>query len=280
MADRPQNPFPGDDAGGDVPGNAAPLTRAGQEPNDPASPDRRMRPAGNGSRGPSPRAMSDIVVASAKVAAIVEAAERAAEDLRLKTEDRARERIAEADRAANLRVDAADAEARDLLDAARREAAALTAEAQEAVRHIHERASLARDEAERRKIDAIQEARDEAASVKAAADVYAEDVKRKAKTDARDIIAEAHDAARGVLRDGTQLSGHLEELSESLRRNAERLLNDVKLAHGRLTADLDQATPTGLPEPVKSRRVEEPPPERPTSSTTELEVPEFLPRRR
>jgi hypothetical protein len=265
MADRPQNPFPGDDAGGDVPGNAAPLTRAGQEPNDPASPDRRMRPAGNGSRGPSPRAMSDIVVASAKVAAIVEAAERAAEDLRLKTEDRARERIAEADRAANLRVDAADAEARDLLDAARREAAALTAEAQEAVRHIHERASLARDEA---------------ASVKAAADVYAEEVKRKAKTDARDIIAEAHDAARGVLRDGTQLSGHLEELSESLRRNAERLLNDVKLAHGRLTADLDQATPTGLPEPVKSRRVEEPPPERPTSSTTELEVPEFLPRRR
>ena len=44
--------------------------------------------------------MSDIQIASEKVAAIVEAAERAAEELRTTTEQRARERIAEADRAA------------------------------------------------------------------------------------------------------------------------------------------------------------------------------------
>ncbi|HWH93606.1 MAG TPA: hypothetical protein VNT03_07075 [Baekduia sp.] len=197
-----------------------------------------------GSTGSS-RAMSEISVASAKVAAIVEAAERAAEDLRLKTEARVRERIAEADRAADLRVEAAEAEARDLIDAARREAAAVQAEAREGVRVIHERAAQAREEAEHRKVAAVSEAQSEAARVRADADAYAEEIKRAAKDDARAIIAEAHAAARGVLHDGSELSGHLQELGDSLHRNAERLLNDVKLTHARLTADLDQATPAG-----------------------------------
>ena len=96
------------------------------------------------------RPMSEISVASAKVAAIVEAAERAAEDLRLKTEEKVRERIAEADRAADLRVEAAEAEAREILDAARREAAAAEAKAREGVRLTHERAAQAREEAEQR----------------------------------------------------------------------------------------------------------------------------------
>jgi hypothetical protein len=230
------------------------------------------------------RPMSAISVASAKVAAIVEAAERAADDLRLKTEDRARERIAEADRAADLRVEAAEAEARELVDAARRQAAALQAEAKEGVRLIHERATQAREEAERRKAAAVQEAQEEAARVRADADTYAEDTKRNAKADAREIIAEAHDAARGVLHDGSTLSGHLQELSASLNRNAERLLNDVKLAHARLTADLDQATPAGPAEPVprasrgsSTDRASTPPRRRPDG---DLDVPEFVPGRR
>jgi hypothetical protein len=236
------------------------------------------------SMGPS-KPLSEISVASAKVAAIVEAAERAAEDLRLKTEERVRERIAEADRAANLRVEAAEAEARELLDAARREAAAVEAEAREGVRLIHERAGQARDEAERRKVAAVQEAQEEAARVRADADAYADDAKRNAKVDAREVLAEAHGAARAVLHDGTELSGHLQELSDSLHRNAERLLNDVKLAHARLTADLDQATPAGRVDPAPrssrgdaaSARTTPPPRSRPDD---DLEVPEFLPGRR
>jgi hypothetical protein len=191
------------------------------------------------------RPVSEISVASAKVAAIVEAAERAAEDLRLKTEERVRQRIAEADRAAELRVEAAEAEAADIIDAARRAAAAAEADAREGVRLIHERAAEAREEAERRKLTAIDEAKAEAARIRADADAYAAETKRTAKSDARDVIAEAHDAARDVLHDGTTLSSHLQELSDSLHKNAERLLNDVKLAHARLTADLDQAAPAG-----------------------------------
>ncbi len=124
------------------------------------------------------------------------------------------------------------------MDAARREAAALEAEAREGVRLIHERATQARSEAEARKAAAVAEAGEEALRVRAAADAYAEETQADAKRAAREIIAEAHGAARDVLHDGTTLSGHLQELSDSLHRNAERLLNDVKLAHARLTADL------------------------------------------
>ena len=234
------------------------------------------------------RPLSEISVASAKVAAIVEAAERAAEDLRLKTEEKVRERIAEADRAADLRVEAAEAEAREIKDAAKREAAAAQAEAREGVRQIHENATKVRDEAEARKAAAVAEAQQEAATVRADAEAYAEDVKRSAKSDARDIIAEAHDAARGVLHDGTTLSGHLEELSDSLRRNAERLLNDVKLAHARLTADLDQATPAGAadPAPRASRGTDSTDgaptarPSRRSGTDPDFDVPEFVPGRR
>jgi hypothetical protein len=231
---------------------------------------------------PFTRPPSEISVASAKVAAIVEAAERAAEDLRLKTEDKARERIAEADRAADLRVEAAEAEAREIVDTSRREAAALQADAREAVRHIHERAAAAREEAERRKVAAVQEAQDEAARLRAEADAYAEDVKRSAKADAREIIQEAHDAARGVLHDGSMLSGHLQELSDSLRRNAERLLNDVKLAHARLTADLDQAAPAGPidPAPRASRGGPGPDAVPRSGHDGDFDIPEFLPGRR
>ncbi|HWI72619.1 MAG TPA: hypothetical protein VNT55_11745 [Baekduia sp.] len=235
------------------------------------------------------RPLSEISVASAKVAAIVEAAERAAEDLRIKTEEKVRSRIAEADRAADLRVEAAEAEAREIVDAARREAAGAEASAREAVRAIHERAAQAREEAEAARSATLAAASSEAARVRGEAESYAEETKREARDEARAIIAEAHAAARGVLNDGTELSGHLNELSDSLRRNAERLLNDVKLAHARLTADLDQAAPAGSVDtaPRASRGGAAPgfaspatasPRRRP--SDDDFEVPEFLPGRR
>jgi hypothetical protein len=230
------------------------------------------------------RRLSEISVASAKVAAIVEAAERAAEEMRIKTEEKVRSRIAEADRAVELRVQAAEAEAREILDAARAEAAGVEAEARENVRAIHERAAQAREEAERRKTELVAEAGNEASRVRADADHFAEEARREAREEARAILAEAHGAARGVLEDGTELSGHLSELSESLRRNAERLLNDVKLAHARLTADLDQATPPGgsidtAPRAARAT-TSRPAPSRRGPSDDDFEVPEFLPGRR
>jgi cell division septum initiation protein DivIVA len=237
--------------------------------------------------GLGPSRPSGISVASAKVAAIVEAAERAAEDLRLKTEERVRERIAEADRAADLRVEAAEAEAREIVEAAQREADALVQQARRDVQGVHDEAARARSEAEA-----------EAARVRAEVEAYAKEAKQAARDDARAIIAEAQAAARGVLTDGTELSGHLNELGDSLRRNAERLLNDVKLAHARLTADLDQAAPAGVdsaprasrgaaPAPAPgfaSRPSDEPrPPRRGVARSggdDDFEIPEFLPGRR
>jgi cell division septum initiation protein DivIVA len=237
------------------------------------------------------RPLSEISVASAKVAAIVEAAERAAEEMRIKTEERVRARIAEADRAVDLRVEAAEAEAREIIDAARAEAAGVEAEARESVRAIHERAAAAREEAERHKASMLAEASSEAARVREEAEAYAKEARQAARDDARAIVAEAQAAARGVLEDGTELSGHLSELSESLRRNAERLLNDVKLAHARLTADLDQAAPPGSSidsAPAVSRGFASAPrpaaPRRPSGPSgppdDDFQIPEFLPGRR
>jgi hypothetical protein len=242
--------------------------------------------AGAGAGAPR-RRLSEISVASAKVAAIVEAAERAAEEMRLKTEEKVRARIAEADRAVELRVEAAEGEAREILDAARAAAAGVEAEARENVRAIHDRAAEAREEAERHKAAVLAEASSEAERVRAEAEAYGKDARQAARDDARAIVSEAHAAARGVLEDGTELSGHLSELSESLRRNAERLLNDVKLAHARLTADLDQGAPAGssidsAPSVTRGDAApSRPHPTRPSRpSDDDFEVPEFLPGRR
>jgi hypothetical protein len=74
-----------------------------------------------------------------------------------------------------------------------------------------------------------------------------------------------------VLREGEQLSGHLRELSDALRINAERLLRDVRAAHGALNARLDAVDRDRRPAPPMSRRSEPAPPD--------LDVPEFIPRR-
>ena len=240
------------------------------------------------------RPLSEISVASSKVAAIVEAAERAAEDLRIKTEEKVRERIAEADaRGRPARRGRGGRGTGDRRQCARREAAAVEAEAREGVRLIHERAAQAREEAEARKSAAVAEASEEALRLRAAGDAYAEEARQDAKRAAREIIAEAHAAARDVLHDGTTLSGHLQELSDSLHRNAERLLNDVKLAHARLTADLDQAAPAGgIDSAPRASRGDGSPPVSPGFASKpapaisrkggddDFEIPEFLPGRR
>lgn len=184
---------------------------------------------------PEQRAPGRVEATADHVARIVEAAERAADEMRALAEDRAQERIAEADRAANLRVQAADDEA---------EQVRLEAES----------------DAEQLRRDAAEQARAE---------------RERAEDRARELIAEARLAAHDVLREGEILSGHLRELSDSLRVNAERLLRDVRDAHEELTARLDRADPTGGGRSRSSK-----PPTRGPADARELGVPEFKPRRR
>lgn len=183
----------------------------------------------------APRSSNPAGSTARHVEQIVEAAERAAEELRRATEERAAERIAEAERAAELRVRAADEEADDVRSAAFAEAEELR--------------------------NAAAEAADEA--------------RHRAEIRARELVAEARAAARDVLREGETLSGHLRELSDSLRVNAERLLRDVRDAHSELNARLDRVDPerSGAGRPRSS-------PPLPPPSSAEPEIPEFIPRTR
>ena len=157
----------------------------------------------------------ELASATARMAEILEAAERSAEQIRQEAERRMRERIAEGDRAAQHRIQAAEAEALEVLANAQNEAEKI--------------------------VDAAHE-------------------------EARGIVAEASGSAREVLRDGTELSGNLRELSDSLRTNAELLLRDVRLAHAEMTARLDQAAPHAA--------------QRTPVPDVDLDVPEFHPGRR
>lgn len=157
----------------------------------------------------------DLAQATAHVAGILAAAEQSAEQIRRDAEGRMRERIAEGDRAAKHRIDAAEAEALEIL---------------------------------------------------ANAQIEADKITQAARDEARGIVAEASGSAREVLRDGTELSGNLRELSESLRSNAELLLRDVRLAHAEMTARLDQGAPADT--------------RLPADPGMDLDVPEFHPGRR
>jgi cell division septum initiation protein DivIVA len=171
---------------------------------------------------------NEVAQASARVADIVAAAERAADELYAQAEKRMRERIAEGERAAENRVEAAESEALEILANAQEQADRVVREAQ----------------------------------------ARADELRDAARRDAREIVGEASAGAREVLRDGTELSGHLRELSDSLRANAELLLRDVRMAHAQMNARLDQVAPDAGAG------------ERPTAIAADLEVPEFHPGRR
>jgi cell division septum initiation protein DivIVA len=120
--------------------------------------------------------------------------------------------------------------------------------------------------------------REELARVTAEAEEQARATKAKARDEAREITSEAHVVAHDILSEGTEVSRNLRELSTSLRNNAERLIRDVRLTHGAMTARLDQVT-TG-----DDRQPEEAPQARgrrrgaPPAPSDDLDVPEFIPR--
>jgi hypothetical protein len=88
------------------------------------------------------------------------------------------------------------------------------------------------------------------------------------------LARDARAVTREVMEEGGQLSADLQEMSASLRRNAERLLRDVRDAHSRLSAALDRTIgPETAPPPSgaggrRARRV---------AVEGEVDVPEFLP---
>ena len=180
--------------------------------------------------------------ASEHVANIIAAAEQAAAQLREQAEERVAERIAEADRAAEHRVLAAEEEAAEILREARAQAEQARADVFDGTRA----------EAGRILEDAHTEAQrlgattsEELAARQAEAQKRAQEIRAVARAQAREIVSEAHVVAREVVRDGAEISRNLRELSSSLRNNAERLLRDVRLAHGSMTARLDQVGPEG-----------------------------------
>ena len=112
-----------------------------------------------------------------------------------------RARIAEGDRAAANRIQAAEAEALEVMAAAQEQADKILAEA-------HQQAADARDEARR---------------------------------EAREIVGRGErGVARTSCATAPSCRGNLRDLSDSLRSNAELLLRDIRLAHAEMTARLDQ----------------------------------------
>ena len=120
--------------------------------------------------------------------------------------------------------------------------------------------------------------REELDKLRVTAEKQAKEIRARAMAEAREITGEAHIAARAVVSEGTEMSRNLRELSVSLRNNAERLLRDVKLAHGGMIARLDQVapdTPEGEGPPrIRAQRRE---PDGPGED--DLDVPEFVPPR-
>ena len=112
-----------------------------------------------------------------------------------------------------------------------------------------------------------------------AAEEQAKGIKAKAREEAREITSNAHVVARDILGEGTEISRNLRELSVSLRNNAERLIRDVRLTHGGMTARLDQLTNGADPISGTSRaRTGTAQPRRNGSADDDLDVPEFIPR--
>lgn len=224
---------------------------------------------------------SALELAAARVASIVETAERGAAELRTATEARAAERIAEAQRAGELRVAAAEAEALEIVSAAHQESARARAEAEAAVRTIHDEAARVRAEADAHREQQLDSTRGDVAAMLVEAQELADETRRRARADAQAIVGEAHSAARRVMREGAGLSDQLEQLSTSLHRNAERLLGDVSAAHRALVGQLDAVQPGAAPPPDRLTTGEERDARAliELAAADELTVPEFVPPR-
>jgi len=236
---------------------------------------------------------------SGRVGEIVEAAEHAAENLRVLAEARVRERIAEAQRAADMRVAAAEQEAAEVLaeaEARSSELAESAAAESEAVRAEARREVAAlRVEAERRAVELTHGAREQVERERGEADAYGQQVREEADARAEALVSDARRAGGDVLAQASELSENLRALGDSLYANADRLLRDVRLAHQALMERVQlsgrgreprrapgDGVMLGEREPVIRGRTRPVAPPRRTRSERgpeQFEVPEFVPAR-
>jgi hypothetical protein len=215
--------------------------------------------------------------AADSVGTIVAAAEQAAEQIRVRTEARMRDRIAEADRAADYRVRAAESEAFEIVKNALEEAErAKTVAASEALGIV----AKAHEDADATKTASTSQALEILANAQQEADAST----TKAKAQSREILGEARVVAADVRSEGMELVQNLREMGDSLRSNAELLLRDIQAVHSRMVAELDRVDggasrippPRAIArEPGTRRRSREP--ELPGPIDGELDIPEFIP---
>ena len=223
----------------------------------------------------------------------MEAAEESAAAIRAEAEARARERIEEADRAGELRVKAAEAEAEEMLRATHLQTEGLRNEAllglddrrpqrvrlfarsdggRDGARHGHctgdpdDDAGTGRRHADpggtsrRGGRDRDGGARGSpahpglggrrAGHAHGGGGSGGPENQEEAHTQAREIVADAYEAASEAVAEGEEMSTNLRDLGASLRTNAERLLRDVRLIDGSMVARLDRIEPGVTPPPA------------------------------
>lgn len=205
-----------------------------------------------------------------RVASILAVAEDVAEKMRLDAEMRMRERIAEADRAAENRVTTAEEEAAELIEVAQAEAARVRAEGEEAK-------TVAASEA----LTVVADAHKAAGTLVADATESAAKTRAEAEQRAAGMLQDARATADGVRDEGLLLVSNLRETGNSLRTNAERLLQDVQHIHARMVDELGPAArgtrpAGGRPSPRTSDRE---PPAAGLNNDEGLDVPDFIPPR-
>jgi vacuolar-type H+-ATPase subunit H len=178
--------------------------------------------------------------AADRVASILTAAEAAAERLRTDAEARVRSRIAEGDRAAGYRVQAAEEEAAEILASAKTEAERL-------LREGRTRDEEAKTTATSEALMIIGNAQQSAEETLASAAQTAARHRQEAETYTRDLLSEARITAQEVRSEGLELVANLRQMGDSLRANAERILRDVQGVHSQMVARIDrvQARSTG-----------------------------------
>jgi vacuolar-type H+-ATPase subunit H len=223
---------------------------------------------------------------SDQVAAILAAAEQTAEQLRAEAEARLKSRIAEADRAAENRVSAAEEEAAEIVRVAHDEATQVArdtvARAQAEADRIRMEAGEAREKATSEALEIVARAQENADQTLSEATEAALKTRSEADGKARELMRETRDVSGTVRGDGVELADHVKQLGDSLRRNAERLLNDVQAVHSTYLSQIDKVDPArsqlrSLPSSSGGRSGERRPRGR-DDSGDELDVPEFIPR--
>jgi vacuolar-type H+-ATPase subunit H len=224
---------------------------------------------------------------SDQVAAILAAAEQTAEQLRAEAEARLKSRIAEADRAAENRVSAAEEEAAEIVrvahDEATRVARDTVARAQAEADRIRMEASDAKEKATSEALEIVARAQENADQTLSEATEAALKTRSEADSKARELIRETREVSGSVRGDGVELADHVKQLGDSLRRNAERLLNDVQAVHSTYLSQIDKVDPerTHLrtsPSASGGRASDRRPRGRGADSGDDLDVPEFIPR--